>query len=289
MMGAINDGSLTEKVLVTIAAVAAITLIEIIDYVFNVPFELSIVYIVPVLIVTWVISYRTGIVLAVFAGLLCLFVTMVTEPEMSRIAILFNEAITLGVTLGGVYIVALYKTRFIASTSDFLTGVANARRFYEVLELEAARARRYHQPFTIVFLDLDDFKNINDAHGHAAGDDVLCEVADCLLGETRDTDIVARLGGDEFMILMPEADPDSARATMERLRTRLAETLAAIDREVTFSAGVVTFAVPAETTRTMVAEADMLMYAAKARGKNAVLYKLNDLAMEESLTAAKMS
>jgi len=267
-------GLLLKQILVTVAAVLAIIAIELLGLLTDFPFDLSIVYIIPILWATWIVGYRTGIALAIFGTFACIFATLTFKAvHASMTEIFIYESMTLAVIIGGIVLLQSYQNRLAASTSDYLTGVANSRRFFDTLEYEVRRAKRYAQPLTLVFLDLDEFKYINDTHGHMVGDDLLRAVAGSLIKETRETDLVARLGGDEFMILMPEVDAESARVTMDRLKVSLDELMANMaDRVVTFSAGVCTFSEPLETAREMVAAADVLMYEAKDAGKNTIKY-----------------
>src|SRR5437773_2624774 len=110
---------------------------------------------------------------------------------------------------------------------DALTGAPNARAFYELAGAEIARARRYIHPFSVAYLDLDDFKLVNDRLGHLAGDAVLRSVARALGGVLRASDVVARLGGDEFAVLLPEAGAAPARLATDKLRQALAEVVPA--------------------------------------------------------------
>jgi diguanylate cyclase (GGDEF)-like protein len=108
------------------------------------------------------------------------------------------------------------------AVTDELTGLANRRRFLEVLRAEVQRARRYWRPLSLLMVDLDKLKAINDQHGHDAGDAVLRGLAQWLRGTVRDTDLAARLGGDEFALLLPETGGDAALAIAERLRAGMA-------------------------------------------------------------------
>jgi diguanylate cyclase (GGDEF)-like protein len=110
-----------------------------------------------------------------------------------------------------------------ASRTDHLTGCLNRRGFHEHTQAELARAFRSGDPVTLVLVDLDDFKAVNDAHGHAAGDELLCWVVERLRAGLRPSDAAGRLGGDEFALLLPGIDTDAARPVVERLRSVLAE------------------------------------------------------------------
>ena len=108
-----------------------------------------------------------------------------------------------------------------SSRSDPLTGVANSRVFLELLKREIARARRYKRPLTLAYLDLDNFKSVNDILGHAMGDKVLQTVVSTVNANIRVTDVVGRLGGDEFVLLLPETDMQGARSGRSCVRSEV--------------------------------------------------------------------
>src|SRR3954452_17239767 len=116
----------------------------------------------------------------------------------------------------------------------------NRRAFVAALHRESARNRRFPRPLTLAYLDVDDFKRINDTQGHAAGDALLLAVAQLMENSVRDVDSVGRLGGDEFAILMPETDADDSKVAIRKVETKLKES-AVRQWPVTFSIGVVTF------------------------------------------------
>ncbi len=159
------------------------------------------------------------------------------------------------------------------SRSDYLTGLANRRAFEELFEMECKRSRRYNRPITLVYLDLDDFKKVNDGRGHQTGDEVLLAVATTLRSSLRSTDCVARIGGDEFAILLPETDEEGARIIMNKLNAVLQTLLTPTNWPIGFSFGVVTFPAPLESLETMLERADKLMYEAKHSGKGAMLFE----------------
>jgi diguanylate cyclase (GGDEF)-like protein len=159
------------------------------------------------------------------------------------------------------------------SRSDYLTGLANRRAFEELFEMECKRSRRYNRPMTLVYLDLDDFKKVNDGRGHQTGDEVLVAVATTLRSSLRSTDCVARIGGDEFAILLPETDEEGARIIMNKLNAVLQTLLTPTNWPIGFSFGVVTFPAPLESLETMLERADKLMYEAKHAGKGAMLFE----------------
>jgi diguanylate cyclase (GGDEF)-like protein len=124
---------------------------------------------------------------------------------------------------------------------DALTGICNRRHFMARLDAEWKRYRRYGRPLSLLMLDIDHFKSINDRFGHDVGDQAIISVARMCAAQTRDSDVVARIGGEEFSILLPEADLAEARAVAERLRKAVAERTLAINGKVvafTVSIGV---------------------------------------------------
>jgi len=153
------------------------------------------------------------------------------------------------------------------SRFDPLTGVANRRHFREMLDLEISRSRRYRRSFTLVYLDLDNFKSVNDLHGHATGDALLRAVADTVVLSTRDVDTPGRLGGDEFGLLLPETGYDAARAVLVTLKARIAAEMDRHGWPVTATMGAVTYGDPTLSAEEMIALADRQMYAQKAEGR----------------------
>lgn len=154
------------------------------------------------------------------------------------------------------------------SRTDPLTGLANRRRFFERLDPLLALARRRDLPLCLVMADLDRFKQINDTHGHEAGDEVLCAFADLLRRECRREDLPCRFGGEEFLVLLPYTRADEGLVLAERIRSRFAATRH-LDGNVTVTASFgLADARPEDTAQTFVARADQAMYLAKAGGRN---------------------
>lgn len=153
------------------------------------------------------------------------------------------------------------------ASTDALTGIANRRVFDERLGAELARAGRYGRDLSLALFDLDHFKQVNDVHGHPAGDRVLADFARILAAHARHDDLVARVGGEEFAWLMPETDRDGALAAAERVRLAVQQQRPGDVGPITTSAGVVT-AEALSTPEALLGQADRALYEAKASGRN---------------------
>lgn len=153
---------------------------------------------------------------------------------------------------------------------DPLTGLPNPRAFLEQAELELARQRRLRRPLTVAYLDLDNFKMINDRFGHRAGDELLSLVGQALRTATRATDSLGRLGGDEFALLMPETDAEDALVVLERVQAVVARVVAQRGWPVSCSIGAVVFVEAPRDVDDLIGRADNLMYQVKHAGKDAL-------------------
>jgi diguanylate cyclase (GGDEF)-like protein len=164
----------------------------------------------------------------------------------------------------------LYAVTKRLSVTDSLTGLHNRRYLAGRIAEEIGRARRYEKQVSLLMLDGDDFKRVNDEHGHRVGDDVLVELARLMCGCVRDIDVVARYGGEEFCILLPETDAAGARRVAEKLCGTVAGHVFGPGVELTVSAGLATFPDHAQTAEDLQQIADNALYEAKTRGKNRV-------------------
>jgi diguanylate cyclase (GGDEF)-like protein len=160
------------------------------------------------------------------------------------------------------------------AVTDELTGLANPRRFRELIEKESVRAERFGHPLSLVLLDLDDFKQINDNYGHLQGNEVLRTVGRILMDESRGVDEPARYGGEEFIVALPETGRQGAVEVAERIRTAIAASRVprvegSGEIEITASLGVASVAPDAaRDTKSLIAAADAALYRAKRSGKN---------------------
>lgn len=237
--------------------------------------RLGILYVIPVLLAASYDGLGWGISFALATALLRFGVGIDQMPLETTLQVrILNEAAYLAVV--GVAIAGLSQLRRtqaqlqLLATHDPLTTVLNARAFASHVAQELGRNRRYGRPLALIYLDLDDFKKVNDAHGHATGDAVLRLVADAMRSAVRQADVVGRLGGDEFGVLMPETDGTLAHA----VATRLAAGIRTVFRgtpSVTASIGVVAVSGTEAGSDELLRKADQAMYEAKRAGKDRVV------------------
>lgn len=239
--------------------------------------SLSMFYVLPIALVTWYVGGVWGLVLAVAGAATSFTFSVRGLPAGSGSLLLGWILFTRVVSFGAVALLlwslsrALENQRSLANTDDS-TGIGNGRNFRLAVNRELARARRDGQPLTAVYLDLDNFKQVNDRYGHTKGDELLRVVASTLLHNVRETDTVARLGGDEFAVLLPALAPADAPRTVDKLRRLLNEAMARRRWPVTCSMGAATFDPVPETADELIARVDALQYRAKTSGKDKLEY-----------------
>ena len=159
------------------------------------------------------------------------------------------------------------------SATDSLTGMMNLRAFHAQAGASLMLCHRHKRSATMAFMDLDNFKNVNDMAGHQTGDELLQMVAKTISGGLRASDFVARVGGDEFALFLPETDGDQADAALGKIKEQLVNTEAFRTHAVSVSIGAVAYTHAPSQLSDMLKEADALMYQVKASGKNAVHVK----------------
>lgn len=160
------------------------------------------------------------------------------------------------------------------SARDGLTGLYNRRELEKRLHEETQRARRYTHPLSVMMLDIDHFKNVNDQYGHQAGDEVLITVTDLIQLHMRPVDVVCRYGGEELAVILPETDEEGARTVAERVRATVADSITTTPQgdmvHVTVSIGIATFPRDGDTASSLIHAADTALYVAKQEGRNLV-------------------
>jgi diguanylate cyclase (GGDEF)-like protein len=246
------------------------------DYTTGRDMSFSAVYLIPIVIVTWYAGRNSGLVIGIVSAAVWFAADILSGQTYSQPFIPYwNAASRLGyfivVALLFSVLKVLRREKEVARL-DQLTGAANRRHFFEVVQAELDRSQRYQRPFTTVYIDLDDFKIVNDKWGHQIGDKLLCAVVERARRNLRKTDFLARLGGDEFIILLPETAEKPARVAVSKLQQALLDEMRNHNWPVTFSIGVLTCLEANLTPDELIAKADALMYSVKKNGKNAVAF-----------------
>jgi diguanylate cyclase (GGDEF)-like protein len=265
------------KLFWAITGLALIGVVGILDFLTGYELAFSLFYLLPISLVAWFASQRLGI-LASIASACVWFAADVAAGNFYSYPFIYawNTLVRLSIFIITALLLstikrALAHQRELART-DYLTGAANARFFYDLVQIEINRLQRYKHSFTLAYIDLDNFKTVNDRFGHLIGDQLLCAVVLSAGKYLRKTDLVARLGGDEFALLLPETNQESARIALDKIQGALLEEMQKHNWPITFSIGVLTCNAVPNTPDELVSITDELMYAVKRDGKNAIKY-----------------
>jgi diguanylate cyclase (GGDEF)-like protein len=265
------------KALLSLLGFALIPGVGILDYLTGYEIAFSLFYLIPISLLTWVTGRLLGTAACVAGAAVWLIADLMAGSSYSHPAIYaWNTFIRLSFFL----IVTLLLSALRRSLEierelahkDYLTGAMNSRFFFEFLQMEIDRFRRYERPFSLAYIDLDNFKAVNDRFGHMAGDQVLRTVVGHTKSRLRKTDVVARLGGDEFALLLPETDQESAKVAISKIQGSLLQEMQKNRWPITLSIGVLTCTAAPPTRDELVRMADDLMYTAKREGKNAIRF-----------------
>jgi len=263
----------TALIVATIVLAAVVTA----DYITTFELSLSAFYLLGILMVSWNCGWRWGIAFAVISFMAQLELGFAdnpySEPFYLYVAIantLIAYLLVVGLT---VQLRNLYDRERSTARVDSLTGAVNYLGFQELLEREMARHRRQRQPFSIAYIDCDNFKEVNDRFGHSTGDRLLQSVAATSRSALRKTDIVARIGGDEFAMVLGATGQPVVMHIVEKMRRALDLAMQDQHWPVTFSIGVAVFDVIPETVDQVVSVSDRLMYEVKNSGKNGIAYR----------------
>lgn len=246
-------------------------LVSSVDYVLraNHLLELSAFYLIPVSFFSWFIGKPAGILLALASVILDFVVRLRVLP---RAIGYWDELVWFTLYISSTLMIAqlksLYERERHLSRIDPLTMVENRRAFFETAEKARSLSDRNRVPLSVAYLDLDNFKQINDRMGHTTGDKLLVVVADGIRKALRPTDAVARIGGDEFAILLPQTDRETAARILDRVRGELDHAMQERQWQMTFSIGLVSFAPPLDPFQEIMRAADEAMYAVKNLKKN---------------------
>lgn len=241
-------------------------------------YEFHAFFIVPVLAVSWFLGARYGYALSMLAAIEWFLADRILAGEpAAMLPLVFNSVVRLTIFIGGVWLVGGIRLALLRESrlarEDGLTQLPNRREFHERGRVAFAQAQRQEAPFTAVFIDLDRFKEVNDAMGHGVGDQLLKSVAAEMRDHVRISDIPGRLGGDEFALLLPGMKAAVARVYVEQLQGRLLDAMKRHGWPVTFSVGVASYDVTPKDFDCLLKQADALMYEAKHGGRNRVLLR----------------
>lgn len=263
---------------ILLLCVAVTALIAVADYFANPELSTSIFYVIPISLGVWFGNRSIGVGLAIASAVIWSTIDRLTGRGYSHPGIAYwNGTVRLIFFLIIVYLLASFHERWklerSAAQTDHLTGALNNRAFYETAAAELERSRRFSYPFSLAYVDLDDFKGVNDRYGHTAGDALLREIVNVMTANTRRSDVVARLGGDEFAILFAETGAEAAMHAAHKLREKIAADPRIKQAPVTVSIGLITYNQPPVDVREMVRFADELMYQVKRQGKNGWLHQ----------------
>ena len=242
-------------------------------------FEISfaLFYLLPVFLVAWFAGRAWGIAVSFVSAVTWQVANILAgEAFTSPFIPYWNSATRLSFFLVVTILLTKLKTALererALSRTDFLTRALNSRAFLETLDLELSRMRRRPRPLSLAYVDVDNFKTVNDQQGHARGDELLCVAADIVSRSLRRLDSLARLGGDEFAILLPETDRAGAEVVFAKLGEALDRAMELHGWPVTFSIGVVTCVDAPETPVALITAADNVMYRVKHGGKQGIRY-----------------
>ena len=266
---------MTSKFSIAADPLLGFLLIGYIDYVTGIEIRVFPLYFLPLLLAAWFFGRAGALTASAVAAVAWAIAQFLAGRHYSQPYIWIINFFTQGAAFVVVSLLIArlqsdYQKERAYSRTDHLTGLANSRAFYAQAEAVVNLCRRNLRPMSLACLDLDNFKHINDTLGHEQGDAVLRQVAKVLISGLRASDIPARIGGDEFVVLLPDTAVADARVVLEKVRSRLEQTLQLQTGSVTASIGFVSCGQAPTDIHTMLKIADELMYSAKRDGKNHV-------------------
>lgn len=268
-----------------LGAVAIVLSLGILDYATGTELRVFPVYFIPVSIAALRVSRAFGLVMAALSTAVWGVSNLLAGMNWSVGVWTFN-VIAQGLSFGLVAILISEIARRaeierVLSRTDALTSLPNRRGFHESAELLFAIARRSRRPITIAYIDLDNFKMLNDTLGHDVGDQVLVESALALRSATRASDVAARLGGDEFVLLLPDTGPEPARIVLDRFEEMLRARMQRQGWLITASVGAKSFVEAPIGVDVAMRDADALMYRVKKGGRGRALLEIVEGACAE--------
>jgi diguanylate cyclase (GGDEF)-like protein len=245
------------------------------DFLTGAELAFSVFYLFPIGLAAWYVNRRAGALISVVSAVAWYLADTLarTEPYSYPLIPAWNAGTRLITFFAVTTLTATLRDTLGRESTharvDYLTGAANTRAFYEAAEIQISTLRRYGRPFSLLYLDIDDLKRVNDMHGHSAGDRVLRDTVASLNRTLRRGDTLARLGGDEFAVLLAEADRPAAEVASARIQEALRRSPGG-HYHVTFSVGGLTCLEAPRSVDELIERADSLMYEAKRGGKDAL-------------------
>ena len=256
-----------------------VVIISVAAYLLGYEITTSTFFLIPIALATWYGNYRQGVYFALLSAFIWHLIDTVfaAHPYSHPLIPYWNTSVRLGLFLITTLFLTQLKFQLNSeqnlSRTDSLTGVMNGRGFAEVAEKMFELGARHGRPTCLAYIDMDDFKKVNDELGHSEGDMVLQTVGEVFLKSVRKTDVVCRLGGDEFAIALPETNEAGAKSAFNKLRKNLALAMQEHNWPIGFSIGVISFDLPPSNFDEAVKLADALMYQVKKSGKNNILFE----------------
>jgi diguanylate cyclase (GGDEF)-like protein len=249
----------------------------VVDYFTGWEWSFSTFYLLPISLSAWCLGFGWGILMATLSGLSWLTADVAAGHIYNHPLIpLWNTLIRLSTFFVVTYILVelhrVLQREQNYARQDFLTGAANSRDFMETAAREMAKARSGEGAIAMAYIDLDNFKGVNDTFGHSVGDQLLKLVAEIIKKNLREEDMVARLGGDEFGVLLPGATEESCLSAMKRMQEHFMREVKSKKWPVSFSLGLVLFKKIPGSVDEMIKRADNLMYTVKESGKNDIKF-----------------
>lgn len=234
-------------------------------------------YIIPISLATIKIGFKSGVIFSIIASIAGFITELILKTDASFLLLFTTSLTRLSVLLLLVYgywkIKSLMHNLVVTSEEDFLTGVSNRRGFFRQGEIELERMARAHQPISLIYIDLDNFKKINDLNGHAVGDKVLQMVATIIKSNIRKVDFLARLGGDEFALILPSTAGSGAINIGEKIFNSIQQNCGLNNYSVGLSIGIASFITPPSSLDYALKCADKLMYEIKKANKNGIVHR----------------
>jgi len=233
------------KIIVLIVSTIIVIILGLFDYITGYEISFSIFYLIPISIAVVLSNLTIGLFISLLSAVTWFFADIYSGHIYQNIAIpIWNAIMRLGYFVLHSFLLnkflILYNQVKIDSIKDFLTGAYNSRFFYEILKKERNKSMRTKKPFTLVYIDVDDFKSVNDQFGHLAGDLLLRTISEVVQNNIRPTDVFARMGGDEFILLLSECDFNTSNTIINRIKENILK-IKIHNWQVTVSMGAITY------------------------------------------------